>query len=103
MLRLARIAAAVNGVGQPAPAFDATDEQVAQTVETFWAQFAKAGNPNPPGTNVWPAYAVGGDRFIVFGDTVRFRTAQLDFLDRTTGAERRRGPFMKILGLCASV
>jgi para-nitrobenzyl esterase len=80
---------AVNGVGLPAPQFDATDEAVAQTMETYWAQFAKTGNPNPPGTNVWPAYTVGGDRFIVFGDTVTtgtaFRTAQLDFLDRTTG------------------
>lgn len=79
----------VNGVGAPAPPFDATDEQLAQTMETYWAQFAKTGNPNPPGTDAWPAYTVAGDRFIVFGDTVStgtaFRTAQLDFLDRTTG------------------
>jgi carboxylesterase type B len=79
----------VNGVGVPAPPFDATDEQVAQTMETYWTQFAKTGNPNPPGTSVWPAYTPGADRFIVFGDSVStgtaFRTAQLDFLDRTTG------------------
>jgi para-nitrobenzyl esterase len=79
----------VNGLGQPGPAFDATDKQVSETMETLWTQFAKTGNPNPPGTNAWPQYTVAGDRFIVFGDTVTtgtaFRTAQLDFLDKTVG------------------
>ena len=80
---------AVNGLGLPGPAFDATDKQVSETMETMWTQFAKTGNPNPPGTNAWPAYTVAEDRFIVFGDTVStgsgFRTAQLDFLDQTVG------------------
>jgi para-nitrobenzyl esterase len=79
----------VNGLGAPAPAFDATDKQVSDAMEMMWAQFAKTGNPNPPGTNAWPAYTVAGDRFIVFGDTVTtgtaFRTAELDFLDKTVG------------------
>jgi len=52
------------------PAFDATDKAVSETMETMWAQFAKTGNPNPPGTNAWPLYTVAADRFIVFGDTV---------------------------------
>ena len=55
----------------------------------MWTQFAKTGNPNPPGTDAWPAYTVAGDRFIVFGDTVStgtaFRTAELDFLNQTVG------------------
>ena len=80
---------AVNGVGVSAPPFDAADKQVAETMQTMWTQFAKTGNPNPPGTNAWPAYTVAGDRFIVFGDSVStgtaFRTAQLDFLDQTVG------------------
>jgi para-nitrobenzyl esterase len=79
----------VNGVGVAAPPFDATDNKVAETMQTMWTQFAKTGNPNPPGTNAWPAYTVAGDRFIVFGDTVSsgtaFRTAELNFLDQTTG------------------
>ena len=79
----------VNGVGVPAPAFDATDNAVSETMETMWTQFAKTGNPNPPGTNAWPLYTLAADRFIVFGDTVStgtaFRTAQLDFLDQTVG------------------
>jgi para-nitrobenzyl esterase len=79
----------VNGLGLPGTPFDATDKQVSETMETMWTQFAKTGNPNPPGTNAWPAYTVAEDRFIVFGDTVttgnEFRTAQLDFLDQTVG------------------
>jgi para-nitrobenzyl esterase len=79
----------VDGLGLPGPAFDATDQQLSQTMETMWTQFAKTGNPNPPGTNAWPAYTVGADRFIVFGDTIStgtaFRTAQLDFLNDTVG------------------
>jgi para-nitrobenzyl esterase len=79
----------VNGLGLPGPAFDATDKQLSDAMETMWTQFAKTGNPNPPGTNAWPAYKAGDDRFIVFGDTITtgtaFRTAQLDFLDQTVG------------------
>jgi para-nitrobenzyl esterase len=79
----------VNGLGLPGPAFDATDKQLSETMETMWTQFAKTGNPNPPGTNAWPAYTVAGDTFIIFGDTLStgngFRTAQLDFLDQTVG------------------
>ncbi len=79
----------VDGLGLPGPAFDATDLQLSQAMETMWTQFAKTGNPNPPGSNAWPAYTVSGDRFIVFGDTVAtgtaFRTAQLDFLNNTVG------------------
>jgi para-nitrobenzyl esterase len=79
----------VSGLGQPGPAFDATDNHISEVMETMWTQFAKTGNPNPPGTNAWPAYTVGTDRFIVFGDSVStgtaFRTAQLDFLDTTVG------------------
>jgi para-nitrobenzyl esterase len=82
-------ATAVNGVGAPAPAFDATDNQVSETMETMWTQFAKTGNPNPPGSDAWPLYTVAGDRFIVFGDTVStgtaFRTPELDFLNQTVG------------------
>jgi para-nitrobenzyl esterase len=80
---------AVNGVGVPAPAFDATDLQVSETMETAYTNFAKTGNPNAPGTNAWPQYTPAGDQFIVFGDTVttgsHFRDAQLDFLFKTVG------------------
>jgi para-nitrobenzyl esterase len=55
---------AVNGVGAPALAFDATDNAVSETMETMWTQFAKTGNPNPPATSAWPPYTVAGDRFI---------------------------------------
>jgi para-nitrobenzyl esterase len=79
----------VNGVGLPAPAFDATDLTVSDAMETAYTNFAKTGNPNAPGTNAWPQYTLAGDGFIVFGDTTttgsHFRDAQLDFLFKTLG------------------
>jgi carboxylesterase type B len=92
----------VNGVGQPAPAFDATDAAVSEAMMTAWTNFAKFGNPNTPDTTMmaisplpalvpiaWPRYVPRDDRFIVFGDTMttgtNFRGAQLDFLDKTVG------------------
>ena len=79
----------VNGVGLPAPAFDATDLAVSEAMATAYTNFAKTGNPNPPGTTTWPAYTLAADQFIVFGDTTttgsHFRDAQLDFLFKTVG------------------
>ena len=79
----------VNGLGLPGPPFDAVDAAVSETMLTLWTNFAKTGNPNPPGTAVWPPYTVKDDRFIVFGDTTttgtNFRGPQLDFLHRTVG------------------
>ena len=79
----------VGGVGQPAPAFDDTDYRVSEAMMRAWSQFAKTGNPNVPGSHAWPEYTAGADRFVVFGDTTStgtaFRTAELDFLDKTTG------------------
>ncbi len=79
----------VGGVGQTLPTFDATDQRVSEAMMTAWTQFAKTGNPNLPGSNAWPRYTVQNDRFIVFGDTTTtgtaFRTAELDFLDKTVG------------------
>jgi len=79
----------VGGVGQPAPKFDETDQRVSEAMMTAWTQFAKTGNPNLPGSHAWPKYTVANDRFIVFGDKTTtgtaFRTAQLDFLDKTVG------------------
>jgi para-nitrobenzyl esterase len=80
---------AVNGVGLPAPPFDATDLQVSEAMMTAYTNFARTGNPNAPGANAWPQYTLSDDRFIVFGDTTttgsHFRDAQLDFLFKTTG------------------
>jgi para-nitrobenzyl esterase len=33
-----------------------TDEEVAHILNTYWANFAKSGNPNGEGLPVWPGY-----------------------------------------------
>ncbi len=40
------------GVSEPSP----EDKKLAQVMNSYWANFAKTGNPNGPGLPVWPKY-----------------------------------------------
>jgi para-nitrobenzyl esterase len=42
------------------------DAAVAKAANTYWANFAKAGDPNGPGLPHWPAYTVSGDGVMDF-------------------------------------
>src|SRR5580704_388638 len=47
------------------------DKQLAETMSSYWVNFAATGNPNGKGLPEWPAYNVKkGARNIVLGDTV---------------------------------
>jgi para-nitrobenzyl esterase len=45
----------------PPPAPTREDQAVARTVNSYWANFAKTGDPNGPGLPQWPRYDPGKD------------------------------------------
>jgi para-nitrobenzyl esterase len=61
------------------------DKQLAETIETYWANFARTGNPNGAGLTEWPAYDPSKDNVIDFDDPVSIRfkinSQGLDFFD----------------------
>ena len=48
--------------GEPAPA----DKQLAEIISSYWANFAKTGDPNGPGLPAWPAFTESDQKAMVF-------------------------------------
>ena len=48
------------------PKLTATDEKAARTVNAYWTNFAKTGDPNGPGLPAWPRYAAAKDQLMNF-------------------------------------
>ncbi len=51
------------------PQATATDEQVSETIATYWTNFAKYGNPNGNGVPDWPAFSDANPVVMYFNQT----------------------------------
>ncbi len=64
--------------------FTDTDYQVEETMSSYWANFAKTGDPNGDGLPEWPVFSDADPKVIELGDTVKMASVpyleQLDFI-----------------------
>jgi para-nitrobenzyl esterase len=64
--------------------FEPVDEQLADTMSSYWVNFATSGNPNGPGLPAWPAYNSNGNQLMILGDKPAAQSlpdkAALDFM-----------------------
>ncbi|WP_374948607.1 carboxylesterase/lipase family protein [Mucilaginibacter sp.] len=64
--------------------FEPIDQQLANTISTYWVNFAKTGNPNSIGLPVWPAYDIINHSVMLLGEQPGAKSlpdkAALDFM-----------------------
>ncbi len=69
------------------------DRALADTISSYWVNFATTGDPNGTGLPEWPAYREKSDLALELGDRIEARTvphkAALDFLDAWIGNLRK--------------
>jgi len=72
-----------NSLGRSDRPFTAADRKLADTISSYWANFARTGDPNGKGLPQWPAVSPSSAMAMELGDQVRpipvAAPAQLDF------------------------
>jgi para-nitrobenzyl esterase len=67
------------------------DWKLADTMSSYWVNFATKGDPNGPGLPAWPAYDEANQQVMNFGDPVQTiampRTNELKFWDKVNHSE----------------
>jgi para-nitrobenzyl esterase len=77
----------VNGkAGASTRAWEDVDRKLADTMSSYWVNFATSGDPNGKGLPQWPAYREKDDQVMGFGTTIGLiplpHKPALDFFDR---------------------
>jgi len=79
---------------RPGRPWEDADRKLAETMTSYWVNFATSGDPNGKGLPKWPRYDAAADVSMEFGDTVAARPqvnkAGLDFFDSVYAARARR-------------
>jgi len=82
------------GGSEPRPWQD-VDHKLADSMSSYWVNFATTGDPNGKGLLKWPVYRAKDDILMAFGDAIEVKPipnkAALDFLDGYFERQRRSG------------
>lgn len=71
--------------GSQGGSFQSADRMLSETLQAYWTNFAKTGDPNGPGLPIWPRYDPKGRNYIDFTKAA----------DVTLG-QNQRGPFCEL-------
>jgi len=80
------IAYVFNNLNKTNPLLTDLDQKLADTMSSYWVNFASTGNPNGPGLPKWAPYDQQNEAYMDLGDTVQLRNhllkEQLDFIEQ---------------------